>query len=73
MGFLIICLGIFIIFSTLTYIIQELKGSSWKEKMLILLDHMIDMAWFQLNWTTLFMLIGFGLILLGIGMTMGFI
>jgi hypothetical protein len=69
-GFLIISLGIFIIFSTLLYIIRELTGSSWKEKILASLDHITDMVWFQLNWTTLFMLAGVGLILLGIGIAM---
>ncbi|MBY6038173.1 hypothetical protein KUV80_16050 [Fictibacillus nanhaiensis] len=73
LGYLVIGVGVLIMFFTMRYIFRELKGANWKEKTLLLLDHLTDVFWIQLNWTTLFMVLGVVILFIGIGLVLGFI
>ena len=66
MGILLMLIGLLIIISVIVYIFRENKGTTWKEKIFNFIDFITDFAWLQLNFTTIFLIVGLALFLVGL-------
>ncbi|EJP85806.1 MULTISPECIES: hypothetical protein [Bacillus] len=66
MGIYLIGLGILIICLTLIYEIREVEGGSWKEKVSLAFEHLVNFISLDFNFPQLFILLGVGCFVFGI-------
>ncbi|PES43514.1 hypothetical protein CN988_22210 [Bacillus thuringiensis] len=66
MGIYLIGLGILIICLTLIYEIREVEGGSWKEKVSLAFEHLVNLISLDFNFPQLFILLGVGCFVFGI-------
>ncbi|TFZ09469.1 hypothetical protein [Bacillus cereus] len=65
MGVYLIGLGIFVICLTLIYEVREVEGGTLKEKIGLVLEHLVALIFLDFNFPQFFILLGLGCIMFG--------